>query len=77
MTPPNPFTISDLSHVWIICDVYENNMAQVHLGEFADIHLSGLSRTAILKGADQQHPADPGPEHPHREGTAGSGESRA
>ena len=21
LTPPNPFTISDLSHVWIICDV--------------------------------------------------------
>jgi cobalt-zinc-cadmium efflux system membrane fusion protein len=40
LTPPNPFTISDLSHVWIVCDVYENNMAQVHLGEYADIHLS-------------------------------------
>jgi cobalt-zinc-cadmium efflux system membrane fusion protein len=36
---PTPFTISDLSHVWIICDVWENNMAQVHLGEYADIHL--------------------------------------
>jgi len=39
LTPPNPFTISDLSHVWIICDVWENNMAQVHIGEYADIHL--------------------------------------
>jgi membrane fusion protein, heavy metal efflux system len=39
LTPPNPFTISDLSRVWIVCDVYENDMAQVHLGEFADIHL--------------------------------------
>jgi len=39
LTPPNPFTISDLSHVWVMCDVYENNMAQVHLGEYADIHL--------------------------------------
>ena len=39
LTPPNPFTISDLSHVWVICDVYENNLAQVHIGEFADIHL--------------------------------------
>jgi membrane fusion protein, heavy metal efflux system len=38
-TVPNPFTISDLSHVWIVCDVWENNMAQVHIGEFADIHL--------------------------------------
>jgi membrane fusion protein, heavy metal efflux system len=40
LTPPNPFTISDLSHVWIVCDVYENNIAQVHPGEYADIHLS-------------------------------------
>ena len=39
LTPPNPFTISDISHVWIICDVYENNMSQVHLGDYADIHL--------------------------------------
>ncbi len=39
LTPPNPFTISDVSHVWIICDVYENNIAQVHIGEFADVHL--------------------------------------
>lgn len=40
LTPPNPFTISDLSHVWIVCDVWENDMAQVHVGEFADIHLA-------------------------------------
>jgi len=40
LTPPNPFTISDMSKVWIVCDVYENNMAQVHIGEYADIHLT-------------------------------------
>lgn len=40
LTPPNPFTISDMSHVWIICDVYENDMAQVHIGEFADVRLN-------------------------------------
>jgi cobalt-zinc-cadmium efflux system membrane fusion protein len=49
LTPPNPFTISDLSHVWVICDVYENNMAQVHLGEYADIHLVAYPDRA-LKG---------------------------
>ena len=38
-TAPNPFTISDMSHVWIVCDVWENNMSQVHLGEYADIRL--------------------------------------
>jgi len=40
LTAPNPFTISDLSHVWIVCDVFENDLAQVHLGEYADIHLT-------------------------------------
>jgi len=35
----NPFTISDLSHVWILCDVYENDLANVHIGETADIRL--------------------------------------
>ena len=34
------FTIADLSHVWVICDVYENDLAQVHLGESADIRLN-------------------------------------
>jgi cobalt-zinc-cadmium efflux system membrane fusion protein len=40
LTAPNPFTISDVSHVWIVCDVYENDLAQVRLGEYADIHLN-------------------------------------
>jgi membrane fusion protein, heavy metal efflux system len=40
LTAPNPFTISDLSHVWVICDVYENDLQQVHLNEYADIHLN-------------------------------------
>ncbi|MDQ2833320.1 MAG: efflux RND transporter periplasmic adaptor subunit [Acidobacteriota bacterium] len=34
------FTIADLSHVWIICDVYENNLSTVHLGQKADIRLT-------------------------------------
>jgi len=46
---PNPFTISDLSHVWIVCDVWENNMAQVHIGEYADIHLVAYP-DRVLKG---------------------------
>jgi len=36
----NAFTIADLSHVWIVCDVYESDLATVHLGEKADIHLT-------------------------------------
>jgi cobalt-zinc-cadmium efflux system membrane fusion protein len=37
---PNPFTISDLSHVWILCDVYENDLANVHVGETAEVRLN-------------------------------------
>ena len=37
---PNPFTISDLSYVWILCDVYENDLANVRLGDKADIRLN-------------------------------------
>jgi cobalt-zinc-cadmium efflux system membrane fusion protein len=40
LSSPNPFTISDLSSVWILCDVYENDLANVHLGENADIRVS-------------------------------------
>src|SRR5271168_421333 len=36
----NAFTIADLSHVWIICDVYENDLAKVHLGQKAEVRLT-------------------------------------
>jgi cobalt-zinc-cadmium efflux system membrane fusion protein len=47
LTAPNPFTISDLSRVWIICDVYENDLAQVHIGEYADIHLNAYPNRVL------------------------------
>ena len=37
---PSPFTISDVSTVWIVCDVYENDMANVRLGDTAEITLN-------------------------------------
>jgi cobalt-zinc-cadmium efflux system membrane fusion protein len=37
---PNLFTIADLSTVWIVCDVYENNLADVQLGDVADVRLN-------------------------------------
>jgi membrane fusion protein, heavy metal efflux system len=37
---PNLFTIADLSRVWVVCDVYENDLSSVHVGEFADIRLN-------------------------------------
>jgi membrane fusion protein, heavy metal efflux system len=44
-----PFTISDLSDVWILCDVYENNLAQVHMDEYADVRLNAYP-DRVLKG---------------------------
>jgi membrane fusion protein, heavy metal efflux system len=46
---PNPFTISDLSYVWIICDVYENDLDAVHVGESADIRLNSYPQR-VFKG---------------------------
>jgi len=40
LSSTNPFTISDLTHVWILCDVYENDLPNVHVGENADIRLN-------------------------------------
>jgi membrane fusion protein, heavy metal efflux system len=36
----SPFTISDLSYVWIVCDVYENDLADVGVGDAAQIRLN-------------------------------------
>ncbi len=45
----NPFTISDLSSVWVICDVYENDIPSVRLGDSADIRLNAYP-DRVLKG---------------------------
>ena len=37
---PSPFTISDLSTIWVVCDVYENDMATVRMGDTASITLN-------------------------------------
>lgn len=38
--PNGSLTIADLSHVWVICDVYENDLARVKLGDHASIQLN-------------------------------------
>ncbi|MFZ3216871.1 MAG: efflux RND transporter periplasmic adaptor subunit [Candidatus Acidiferrales bacterium] len=40
LSSTNPFTISDLSRVWILCDVYENDLPSVRLGDTADVRLN-------------------------------------
>jgi cobalt-zinc-cadmium efflux system membrane fusion protein len=49
LSGPNPFTISDLSYVWIVCDVYENDLDAVHIGGYADIRLNAYPKQ-VLKG---------------------------
>jgi cobalt-zinc-cadmium efflux system membrane fusion protein len=44
---PNPFTISDLTTVWIVCDVYESDMANVRIGQSADIKLNAYPNKVL------------------------------
>ncbi len=46
---PNLFTLADLSRVWVLCDVYENNLGQVHLGDIAEVRLNAYP-DRVLKG---------------------------
>ena len=43
------FTIADLSRVWVICDVYENDLSAVHMGESAEIRLNAYP-TRVFTG---------------------------
>jgi cobalt-zinc-cadmium efflux system membrane fusion protein len=41
------FTIADLSQVWVICDVYENDLPMVHVGDKAEIRLNAYPDRVI------------------------------
>ncbi len=49
LSSPNPFTISDLSIVWVVCDVYENDLPQVRVGDAANIQLNAYPNV-VLRG---------------------------
>ena len=53
---PNPFTISDLTTVWIVCDVYENDMRNVRLGETAEIKLNAFPTRFSMAGSATLEP---------------------
>ena len=46
---PGPFTISDLSFIWVVCDVYENELADVKSGDTAEITLNAYP-SRVFKG---------------------------
>jgi membrane fusion protein, heavy metal efflux system len=39
---PNLFTIANLSEVWVVCDVFENDLGEVHEGDSAEIRLNAF-----------------------------------
>ncbi len=57
---PSLFTIADLSEVWLVADVFENDLGQIHLGDLAEIHLNAFSeRTFHAKVGDISRVLDP------------------
>jgi membrane fusion protein, heavy metal efflux system len=58
---PNLFTIADLSQVWVVCDLFENDLGEVHLGDAAEIQLNAFP-DRLFKGtvADISRVLDPG-----------------
>jgi cobalt-zinc-cadmium efflux system membrane fusion protein len=57
---PNLFTIADLSQLWVLCDVYENDLAAVRLGDSAEIRLNAFpDRIFHGKVSDMSRLLDP------------------
>ncbi len=46
---PNLFTIADLSRVWVLCDVYENDLPRVQMGDLAEVRLDAYP-DRVLRG---------------------------
>lgn len=57
---PNLFTIANLSQVWVLCDVFENDLGEVHIGDAAEVRLNAFP-DRIFKGrvADISRVLDP------------------
>jgi membrane fusion protein, heavy metal efflux system len=57
---PNLFTIANLAEVWVVCDVFENDLGEVHVGDSAEIRLNAFP-DRIFKGrvADISRVLDP------------------
>jgi cobalt-zinc-cadmium efflux system membrane fusion protein len=57
---PNLFTIADLAQVWVVCDVFENDLGEVQIGDSAEIRLNAFP-DRVFKGkvADISRVLDP------------------
>jgi membrane fusion protein, heavy metal efflux system len=57
---PNLFTIADLSQVWVVCDVFENDLGSIRIGDAAEIRLNAYpDRVFHGKIADISRVLDP------------------
>ena len=57
---PNLFTIANLAEVWVVCDVFENDLGAVQVNDSADIHLNAFpDRTFRGRVADISRVLDP------------------
>jgi cobalt-zinc-cadmium efflux system membrane fusion protein len=57
---PNLFTVADLNQVWVVCDVYENDLGDLHVGDAAEIRMNAYpDKTYHGKVADISRVLDP------------------
>jgi cobalt-zinc-cadmium efflux system membrane fusion protein len=57
---PNLLTIADLSQVWVVCDVFENDLGAVKMGDPAEIRLNAYPGKVYRgKAADISRVLDP------------------
>ena len=59
---PNLFTIADLSQVWVVCDVFENDLGEVHVGDAAEIRFNAYPDKGLQR-QDCRHFARPRSQH--------------
>ena len=53
---PPLLTIADLSHVWVIADIYEQDMALVHTGQRVTLAFDSMPNTAITTNIEYVYP---------------------
>lgn len=51
------FTIADLTTVWVLCDVYENDLPKITLGQEAKIHPNGYPDKVLTGSISEIDPA--------------------
>ncbi len=61
------FDIADLSHLWVLADVYESDLPSIRLGMTAELKVPYLPGQDLARPGDQHRPHGGG-EDAHREG---------